>query len=180
MTVTIISARKPINVLRHCQDDVKWEEIGEGHYVSSDILPVHLIVINELPIEPKNYPLLLFASSKKKFRQFLERIIQEDNSAYIYYAYRIDPKLTKEVLEVAGKSSSYQKNLEFIAKDIGKELIPFLSTEERLIGLTPEELVRTLTPEERLVGMTPEELARALTPEERKKLKQLLEEEKNK
>ena len=86
MTVTIISARKPINVLRHCQDDVKWEEIGEGHYVSSDILPVHLIVINELPMESKNYPLLLFASSKKKFRQFLEQIITEDNSAYIYYA----------------------------------------------------------------------------------------------
>jgi len=168
MTVTIISARKPINVLRHCQDDVKWEEIGEGHYVSSDILPVHLIVINELPIEPKNYPLLLFAPSKKKFRQFLERIIKEDNSAYIYYAYRIDPKQTKEVLKMAGKSSSYQKNLEFIAKDIGKELIPFLSIEERLLGLTAEELASALTPEERLVG---------LTPEERRKFRQLLEEE---
>lgn len=125
MTVTIISARKPINVLRHRQDDVKWEDIGEGHYVSSDILPVHLIVINELPIEPKNYPLLLFAASKNKFRQFLERIIKEENSAYIYYAgvsfssqhlisdenkYRLDPKLTKEVLDMAGKSRTYQKS----------------------------------------------------------------------
>jgi hypothetical protein len=49
------------------------------------ILPVHLIVINELPIEPKYYPLLLFAASKEKFRQFLERIVEEDNIVYIYY-----------------------------------------------------------------------------------------------
>ena len=85
---------------------------------------------------------------------------------------------------MAGRPSSYQKNLEFIAKDIGKELIPFLSTEERLMGLTPEdlvrvlppeELVRALTPEERLIGLTPEDLARVLPPEERRKLKQLLE-----
>ena len=85
MTVTIISAKKPIKVLRHCQDDVRWETIEAGHYVSTDILPVHLIVINELPIEPKNYPLLLFAASKEKFRQFLERIVEEDNIVYIYY-----------------------------------------------------------------------------------------------
>ena len=167
MTVTIISARKPINVLHHCPDDVRWEEVAVGHYVSTDILPVHLIVINELPIEPKNYPLLLFASSKKKFRQFLEQIVKEDNSAYIYYAYRIDPELTKEVLEMAGKSSSYQKNLEFIAKDIGEKLIPFLSKEEMLKHITPEERLIGLTPEERLIGLTPEEL---------RKIKQLLEE----
>ncbi|MBC8231206.1 hypothetical protein H8E77_16775 [bacterium] len=168
MTVTIISARKPINVLRHCPDDVRWEEIAVGHYVSTDILPVHLIVVNELPIEPKYYPLLLFTASKEKFRQFLEPIVKEDNSVYIYYAYRIDPELTKEVLDMAGKSRSYQKNLEFIAQDIGKELIPFLSAEDRVRGLTLEE---------RLSGLPPEDLVRVLTPEERRKLKQLLEEE---
>ena len=166
MTVTIISARKPIKVLRHCQDDVRWEEVGVGHYISTELPPVHLFVSNELDIEPKNYPLLLFAASKGNFRQFLERIVGEDNSVYIYYAYRIDPELTKEVLEMAGKSRSYRKNLEFIAKDIGEELIPFLSKEEMLKHMTPEDLVRVLTPEERLIG---------LTPEERKKLKQLLE-----
>lgn len=174
MTVTIISARKPINVLRHCPDDVRWEEIAVGYYVSTDILPVHLIVINELPLEPKNYPLLLFASSKKKFRQFLERIVKEkdeakpasfDNSAYIYYAYRIDPELTKEVLEMAGKSSSYRKNLEFIAKDIGKELIPLLGTEDRVRGLTPDE---------RLRGLEAEDILHGLDSETQEKLKQLL------
>ncbi len=60
---------------------------------------------------------------------------------------------------MAGKYSSYRKNLERMAEDIGKELIPFFSIEDRVRGLTPEDLVRVLT------------------PEERKKLKQLLEEE---
>jgi hypothetical protein len=60
---------------------------------------------------------------------------------------------------MSGRSRSYQKNLEFIAKDIGKELIPFLSAEDIVRRLTPEDLVRVLT------------------PEERRKLKQLLEEE---
>jgi len=63
MMVTIVSARKPIKVLRHCQNDVRWESGEVGHYINTDILPVHLIVINELPVEPKNYPLLLLAAS---------------------------------------------------------------------------------------------------------------------
>ena len=173
MTVTIVSARKPIKVLRHCQDDVRWNEIGIGHYVSKDLLPVHLFVNNELTIEPKNYPLLLFASSKKKFRQFVERIVSEDNTVYIYYAYRIDPELTKEVLEMTGKQNSYRKNLEFIAKDIGEELIPFLSKEEMLKHITHEDLVRVLTPEERVRGLTLEDIRRLDTPT-LEKLKQLI------
>jgi hypothetical protein len=189
MTVTIISARKPIKVLRHCQNDVRWETVGVGHYVNTDLLPVHLIVTNELPIEPKNYLLLLFTTSKKKFRQFLKQIVKEDNSAYLYYAYRIDPKLTKEVLEMSGKSRSYRKNLEFIAKDIGEELIPFLSKEDMLKHLTPKDIMRALSPEDIVRVLTPEELVRNLTPEERliglapeerKKLRQLLEDENEK
>ena len=50
MTVTIICARKPRKILYHCLDDVRWKKIGEGHYVSTDPLPVHLFMCNELPI----------------------------------------------------------------------------------------------------------------------------------
>ena len=164
MTVTIVSARKPIKVLYHCQDDVRWEEIGAGHYVSTDILPVHLIVINELVIEPKNYPLLLFAASKKKFRQFVERIVSEDNTVYIYYAHFTDYELTEEVLEMAGRQSSYQKNLERVTQDL-------------LTIIGKDKLLKQMTPEERVRGLPPEERVRGLTLEERKKLKRLLEEE---
>jgi len=140
MTVTIISARKPRKVLYQCPDDVRWENVGAGHYVSTDSLPVHLFVCNELVIEPKNYPLLLFAASKEKFRQFVEQIVYEDNTIFIHYAYFIDYELTEEVLEMAGKQSTYQKNIELYMKKYGKVL---------LRGLTPEEILRELEPETR-------------------------------
>jgi len=57
------------------------------------------------------------------------------------------------------RSRSYRKNLEFIANDIGEDLIPFLSKEKILEHITTEDIVRSLT------------------PEERKKLRQLLEDE---
>jgi hypothetical protein len=64
-----------------------------------------------------------------------------------------------------------------MAEDIGNDILPFLSVEERVRGLTPEDLVRVLTPEELARRLTLEERLIGLTPEERKKLKQLLEEE---
>ncbi|MBM3237560.1 hypothetical protein FJZ31_14820 [Candidatus Poribacteria bacterium] len=162
MTVTIVSARKPIKVLRHCQDDVRWEEVDVGHYVSiNPFLPVHLFVSNELAIEPKNYPLLLFAASKKKFHQFVERIVSENNTVCIYHAHFIDYEMTEEVLAMAGKQSLYQKNLERVTQDL-------LS----IIG--KDKLLMMMTPEERVHGLTPEELLRGLDSKTQEKLKQLI------
>ncbi len=174
MTVTIVSARKPINVLQKCPEDVRWEQVDVGHYRSTDLLPVHLFVCNELKIEPKNYPLLLFAASKKKLRQFFERIVEEDNTLYIYYAHFADYELIEEVLKMAGKQSQYEKTLERFAKDYGSALLRGLTPEERLHGLQPEERLRGLQPEERLSGLQPEEILRGLSPETREKLRQLL------
>ena len=155
MTVTIISARKPRKVLYQCPDDVRWEKVSAGHYVSTDCLPVHLFVCNELVIEPKNYPLLMFAASKEKFRQFVERIVEEDNTILIHYAYFMDYKLTEEVLEMSGRQSAYQKNIELYMKKYGEVLLRGLTLEERLRGLTEEDL-------------------HGLEPEIQEKLKQLI------
>ena len=167
MTVTILSARKPIKVLRQSQNDVQWEEIGVGHYVSTDLLPVHLLVCNELPLEPKYYPLLLFAASQEKFRRFILRLIEDENAAYINYASRTNPELTKEVLTMAGKQSLYDKQLERMAKAFGPDLIAFLNKDELLEQMSPEVRVRGLTLEERLHGLD-------LDAETLEKLKQLI------
>jgi hypothetical protein len=167
MTVTIVSARKPIKVLRQSQNDVKWEEIGVGHYVSTDLLPVHLLVCNELPLERKYYPLILFAASQEKFRRFMLRLIEEENATYIDYAFRANPDLTKEVLRMAGKQSLYEKQLERIAKAVGPDLISFLNKDELLEQIPPEVRVRGLTLEERLRGLN-------LDAETLEKLKQLI------
>jgi len=42
-----------------------------------------------------------------------------------------------------------KKDLEFIVNDIGDELLPLFSPEDRLRGLSPRELIKYLNPEER-------------------------------
>ena len=149
MTITIISARQPRNVLYHSPRDVKWESESAGHYRSTDILPVNLFVCNELKLVRKNYPLLLFASSKQKFRQFVEQIVGEDNITYIYYASRVEPETTKEVLQMAGKQSLYEKQLQRIIDSMGTDLLKKMTPEERMQGLTVSE---------RLAGLSLEDL----------------------
>ena len=176
MTVTIVSARKPIKVLRQSQNDVKWEEIGVGHYVSTDLLPVHLLVCNELPLEPKYYPLLLFAASKEKFHRFMLRLIEEENVTYINYASRTNPELTKEGLRMAGKQSLYEKQLERMAKVFGPDLIAFLNENDIVEQMSPEVRLCGLSLEERLRGLSLEERLRGLNldAETLEKLKELI------
>jgi len=175
MTVTIVSARRPTQVLERCPDDVRWEEIEPGHYKSTDLLPVHLLVCDELEVNPKNYLLLLFAASEEKLRQLFERIVEAEDAFYLRYAVWLKPTLMKEVLAMAGKLSLYQQDLKRFAEAAGEDLIPLLkekfieqmTPEERLRGLQPEERLRGLQPEERLRGLQPEERLRGLQPEER-------------
>ena len=147
MTVTIISARQPRKVLYQCTDDVRWVRIDSGHYKSTDLLPVHLFVCNELSLVPKNYPLLLFAASKEKLRQFFEQIVSHDHEMYIHYAHFVDYDLIEEVLKMASKQSTYQKNLERYMREYGEVLLRGLPPEERLRGLDPEDILRGLSPE---------------------------------
>lgn len=107
-------------------------------------------MINELPVTPKNYSLLLFAASEDKFREFLEQVVAQRDRVYIRYAYEVRPRVTKEVLTMAGISATLSReDLEFMADDIGRELMAFLPLEERLAGASVEELLTVLTPEKR-------------------------------
>jgi len=182
MTVTIVSARRPTQVLENCPDEVRWEQIAPGYYKSTDLLPIHLFVCDELEINPKNYLLLLFAASEEKLRQFFERIVEEEDSFYLRYAVWLKPTLMKEVLEMAGKLNLYQQDLKRFAEAAGEDLIPLLkekiieqmTPEERLRGLQPEERLRGLQPEERLRGLQVEEVIRGLDENQLEQLKQFL------
>jgi len=150
MTVTIVCARKPRKVLYDCKAHVIFDKVENAHYVSRYQPSVHIIVINELEIIEKNYSLLLFASSEQKFRRFLQQTLEEENFAYIRYAYAVRPQTTKEVLVMAGRHRRLsKKDLEFIVNDIGDELLPLFSPEDKLRGLSPRELIKYLNPEER-------------------------------
>ncbi len=67
---------------------------------------------------------------------------------------------------MAGKHSIPRKDLEFMAKDIGPEILPYLNK---------EDLLKQLSPEDRVRGLSPEDIARGMRPDELRKLRQLLE-----
>lgn len=184
MTVSIVSAGRPRTVIKYAKEERQRPFVATaeaGYYKTDEQPPVYLIVINELPIIPKNYPLLLFASNEQKFREALAQMIVAGKHTYIRYAYRVRPQVTKEVLVMAGKARSLpRKDLEFIASDIGRELIDVMEPEDvmqgmdekkqkRLLSLfSPEERLADLTPEERLSDLTPEEILKGMSPEKQK------------
>ena len=67
---------------------------------------------------------------------------------------------------MAGRYHIPKKDLEFMAKDIRSELLPFLD---------PQEILKHLNTEARIQGRQLEERLQGLNPEEIKVLKQLLE-----
>jgi len=134
-------------------------------------------VANELEITPKNYPLLMFASSKKKFKEFLLDTVENNCfDAYVEFAYRVNPEITKEVTEMAGYGLS-KKKLQFMADDIGPKLLPFIPKEELLKKLTLDDWLQHMEVEELLKKLTLEERLAGLTAEDRRKLKQILDDD---
>jgi hypothetical protein len=179
LTVTIICAGKPQAVLTYAQQLQRpFMSVADGYYKREGHPPIYLIVINELPIIPKNYPLLLFASSDRKFREFLEQVVGAGNSTYIRYAYEVRPKVTKEVLTMAGISTTLSReDLEFMAEDIGPELVPFLKPKDLLQGMDREkqrEFISLLSPQEILATISMEDLLKGISPEQRKTLLELM------
>ena len=163
MTVTIICAQTPRKVLS--QPDFGFQKIAKGYYFCNVIgLKIYLIAINELPIEPMYYSLMLFASSKRKSQEMIEEIVKSGLVEYIPYAYRIHPKLTEEALKMSDK---YTQNLEYIAENMGQDLLPFISSEDRVRDLTPAERLEGLDVAERLEGLDAAERLEGLDVAER-------------
>jgi hypothetical protein len=76
MAVTIVCAGKPKTVLTYLERlQQPFVPMEAGYYRWQGQPPIYLIVVNELPITPKNYTLLLFTASKRKFREFLEQVV---------------------------------------------------------------------------------------------------------
>lgn len=166
MSVNIVCASTPRKVLENPYTPHVFEQIDDGRYQRPGYPQLTLIAINELPAIKRNYPLLMFASSVQKFRTFLNKVLSEGQLDYVYFAYHIQPQITEELMKMAGLYTLPRENLEFIAKDIGDELIDFLTLEQRLKGITAQERLEGITPQERLEGITPDQLVQTLDIDE--------------
>ena len=178
MTVTIICAGKPHTVFIHARDERQQpflETAEKGYYKTDEQPPIYLIVINELPIIPKNYPLLIFASNTQKFREVLAQMIVEGERTYIRYAYEVRPQLTKEVLTMAGVTSRLsRKDLKFMADDIGRELVAFMNPKDLLEVINPKDVLEVMDPKDILEVMDPEDLLAGMDAEKQRDLLALL------
>ena len=74
--------------------------------------------------------------------------------------------LTKEILEMAGKQSLYEKQLQRIVESMGADLLKTMTPEERMDGLTVSERVQDLTVDERVQGLTVDERLAGLSEED--------------
>ena len=194
VTITIVCAGTPRKVLKHSHAEVEFESLGGGYYRSTDKLPVHIIAINELEVTSKNYPLLMFATSKQKFEKFLRNTIDRNDSDYnpvITFAYFLRSELIREI-NMPLKSYLSKEALDIIIEDIGDEILSCFSMDEILSRFSMDEILSRFSvdeilsrfsvdeiathfsPEERLTGLSPEERLTGLSPEERRQLQRLL------
>ena len=186
ITVTIICAGTPKKVLSHYPSHIKFESLGGGYYRSTDKLPIYIVAINELEVTPKNYPLLMFATSKRKFVAFLRDAMGQDDSddnPIITFAYFLKSDLIKEI-NMPLKNRLSKEALAFIIEDIGDEILSCFSADEILSHLSADEILSCFSPDERLTGLSAderltglsvEERVAGLSPEERRQLQRLLE-----
>lgn len=70
-----------------------------------------------------------------------------------------------------------KRNMELIAQHFGRDLMPFISSEDRIRDLTPEQRLQGLDAEQRLQGLPLEDRIEDLSDEERRALRKLLDEQ---
>ena len=140
---------------------------------------VWLLVLNELPPQPHNAFVKLFASRK-----------QEREAAFATLAaptVTMSPQLhaymfgLQETLEVKGGRDMAEmltpdKIME-IGEKIRQRVLETATPEERVAGLDPRERLAGLDPQEILAGLDPQEILAGMTSAERRKLLRLLQEE---
>lgn len=165
MTVTIVCANRPKNVLAYKQLRDRFRRLQPGYYRSANRPPIYLIVIRELPPIPKNYLLLLFTGDAAQFRTALEQMLAEGNITYLPYAWRTRPEITQEVMKMKRRDGkmTYEESLQFFVKDFGDDIIKMLPVEKRLEGLDPAQRLEGLDPAQRLEGLTSEQILTALS-----------------
>jgi hypothetical protein len=148
-----ICSREPVNLKKQCELD----PISPGVYIIRNF-NVRIIVVTELPKEPQNAPLFLFASQHHLIQYGRnETKLLSDN--------------TSRLVDVLWGGSTGVIEMKIDTKqwidEIEDEFIQRLTVEKRLKGLRPEEVLKNYRPEERLQGMRPEDRLHGLRPEDR-------------
>jgi hypothetical protein len=146
--ICAVCSSEPRKVLRQSRNTVKFTMINPWHYVSDEKIPFHVIIIKNLKIEFKNYPLLLFAPILK-FKEFVKHAIDNNRLKYLEYAYLLHPKETKEVLMMTGNIPIPEENVKFIVNDLTPErILRYIDVEDILRVINIEDIIQNLRDED--------------------------------
>ncbi|MCS6861000.1 MAG: transcription factor S-II central domain-containing protein [Abditibacteriales bacterium] len=162
--VCIICVTRPTWLLNGKPPMVTFTRKAAAVYLSDSgtVIPCYIMVTNELPVEPINYPLLVFTTGQKR-KEFIQALVADGDPELLTFAYLLYEDDVKEGFAMAKKPLPEEELMERIrslARDYGVErFLSGLTPAERLAGMKPEERLAGMKPEERLAGMKPEELA---------------------
>ncbi|HIE53209.1 MAG TPA: hypothetical protein EYP85_15765, partial [Armatimonadetes bacterium] len=159
MSLCVVTSRKPVKVLTGSPAWVRFSRLRSGLYRSDDKIPVHLLVVPELPLREENYPLLLFARGRKR-REFLRWLIGRKEVECLRWAYELYPQEVKEELIMSKDYPTLEENIRFIIQDIGlKRLLQETEPEELAEAVDLRALARAAGLRRILQEVQPEELA---------------------
>ncbi|MCP4685765.1 MAG: hypothetical protein GY867_10025 [bacterium] len=133
---------------------------GEGIYdVRWGIRTIRIIVLSRVPREDRNALWHLFGATETslRFGAARHRWRTPDVSTLVYELYQ---KYRTEDMIMPYTLEDYKKYMK-------KEVLGWLTPEERLRGLSPEDMLKRLSSEERLRGLSPEDMLKRLSSEER-------------
>ncbi|HIE27716.1 TPA: hypothetical protein EYP66_10555 [Candidatus Poribacteria bacterium] len=137
------------------KEEVIFTKIAEGHYVSDDKIPMHVLATTELSLTEKNYPLLLFSTGKKR-EQFLLKLVQEGRIEYISFAYELYPQDVRRFLKMSRAFRDFpplEENIRFFIKDFGAGKILSEMTVEEIKDFGLKKILSEVTVEEIIQGL---------------------------
>jgi hypothetical protein len=173
VTVCAVTSGKPIKVLHKVPQLVRFSQSDEALYKSDDKLPFYVLVVAELPIEERNYPLLIFSKGEKR-KAFLRELVNRGAKEYLRLAYELYPEDLVEVFSMSKDFPTLEENIQFIIKDLGAGRL--------LREMRPEEIAQSISDEQEqalLRGLLlrharPEEIAQAIPDEQKEALLRIL------
>ncbi|MBM3237700.1 hypothetical protein FJZ31_15535 [Candidatus Poribacteria bacterium] len=143
ITVCAVTSGKPVKVLHEVPQLVGFSRISDALYKSDDKLPFYVLVVAELAIEERNYPLLLFSKGEKR-KAFLRELVRKGATEYLRLTYELYPEDVTEVFSMSKDFPTLEENIQFIIKDLGAERILRAMRPEDVAEAIPGDQKKTL------------------------------------
>jgi len=163
LTVCAVTSGKPVKVLSKISKLVRFSPVAEALYKSNDKILFYVLVVAELPIEQRNYPLLLFSKGQKRgvfLKELVRKVappgMRQIAMEYLRLAYLLYPEDVMEVFSMSKDFPTLEENIRVIISDLGLE---------RILGIVQPQEIAQVIPAEQEEDLLRALLLKRLSPE---------------